>query len=256
MNLLFEGIKYKLFAKKRHRIHSPFVYTLSDMVLRQQVPNKAADAIAQFDLAQKKNAHILDIEDHGAGSKSLANKRKVCDIHRTSSSKTYGKILFQLSSYYQPSTMLELGTSLGRGSLMLHYGHPNACILTLEGCPAVAKVAQENIAQHAWEPSHMQVLNTPFLPFLESYRGSPFDFIYIDGHHDGEALLHYLAILQPYLHDNTLILLDDIRWSTSMFKAWNAIIANPFYHVTVDFFRMGLITPRNVQHKEHFILRT
>jgi len=255
MNLLFEGIKYKLFAKKRHRIHSPFVYTLSDMVLHLQLPKEVIDAIFHFDRTQRNNQKILEIQDHGAGSKTLVQQRKVCDIHRTSSSKLYGKVLFQLSSYYKPSAILELGTSLGRGSLMLHYGNPNACILTLEGCPAVAKVAQENIVQYAWEPSHIQVLNTPFLPFLESYRGSPFDFIYIDGHHDGNALLQYLILLQPYLHDNSILLLDDIRWSNSMFEAWNAIIADPFYHVTVDFFRMGLITPRKVQHKEHFILR-
>jgi len=256
MNFLFEGIKYKLFAKKRHRIHSPFVYTLSDIVLRQQLSKKALDAISQFDLAQKNNAQILDIEDYGAGSKSLAKKRKVCDIHRISSSKSYGKILFQLSSYYQPSAMLELGTSLGRGSLMLHYGHPNAHIVTLEGCPAVAKVAQNNMLKYAWDASRIEVLNTPFLPFLETYQGSPFDFIYVDGHHDGEALLRYLSILHPYVHENTLILLDDIRWSASMFDAWNSLLSNDFYHVTVDFFRMGLLIPRSVQHKEHFILRT
>jgi hypothetical protein len=40
-----------------------------------------------------------------------------------------------------------------------------------------------------------------------------------------------------------------------MFDAWQKIIADSKYHVTMDFFRMGMLVQRPQQRKEHFVVK-
>ena len=79
--------------------------------------------------------------------------------------------------------------------------------------------------------------------------------VYIDGHHDGIALLNYLHSVEPFTHDETIFLLDDIRWSQSMLDAWNQLKEDEKYHVSIDFFRMGMLVKRPCQRKENFTLK-
>jgi hypothetical protein len=40
-----------------------------------------------------------------------------------------------------------------------------------------------------------------------------------------------------------------------MFKAWKKIIKNENFHLTMDLFRMGIISKRPMQAKEHFVVK-
>ena len=66
-------------------------------------------------------------------------------------------------------------------------------------------------------------MNSTFYDYIKSLNEESFDLIFIDGHHDGEALKYYLKLLSNYIHNDTVIVLDDIRWSNSMFNAWHKI---------------------------------
>jgi hypothetical protein len=79
--------------------------------------------------------------------------------------------------------------------------------------------------------------------------------VFVDGHHDGQALLSYMNELKPITHNDTIFVLDDIRWSNSMMEAFETLIDSSNYHVSMDFFRVGIIVPRQQQEKEHFIVR-
>jgi len=256
MNLLFEGIKYQLQAQKRHGIHSPFVYDLSTNALGGQLPLSSKMCLSQFDQAQRSNPQIIEFKDFGAGSKNLNAARKISEIHRISSSHKIGHLLYRLVHHYQPNSILELGTSLGRGTLAMHLAHPEAKITTVEGCKAVAEIARDNFQQYAPNPKQITLINEPFSDFINALPSATFDLIYVDGHHDGIALEKYCAALENYLHENSLLLLDDIRWSESMFNAWKTLYASEKFHLSIDFFRIGMLMKRTSQHKEHFILKT
>lgn len=199
------------------------------------------------------NPKTLKIKDFGAGSNKLGNERKVADIFKTSSSKgKFGRLLFQLMRSYDLKNALEFGTSLGVGSYHLHLGNPNAQITTIEACPETAAFSRNNLADKI---KNIRFIESTFSDYLTKNEIQQFDLIYVDGHHDGKALLDYMEKLEVYSHNDTFFLLDDIRWSNSMFDAWNQLRLSDKFHVSIDLFRMGILVPRKQQQKEHFVLK-
>lgn len=253
MNIGLEYIKYRWKAKKRHGIHSPFVYDLSDKCLSINIDTPDAERIKNQINRFKSSTKTITVDDFGAGSKRLTNKRSIRSILKTSSSRgRYGKLLYQIARHYQPQHVLELGTSLGIGTLHLKLGSPRCQLTTVEACKNTQSEAIELIKNENLQ-GVTSVLDT-FENYLTTSDKVRFDLVFIDGHHDGDALIHYLQLLDDFIHDDSLVLLDDIRWSPSMKNAWDQIVHDPRFHVTIDFFRLGLISKRPQQEKEHFTL--
>lgn len=254
MNSGLEYIKYRWNAVGRHKIHSPFVYDFLDKCLPLQINSIDRSRLNSLCSSLKIDNRTINIVDHGAGSKKLGSSRVIRSIYKQSSSKgKYGELLYKIANHYKAKNILELGTSLGIGACYLATGAPDALITTVEGCPETFKIATENIHQFGLE--NINLINNTFDGFIHKDNDTLYDMIYIDGHHDGEALLHYLNRLKKNQHNNTLFILDDIRWSDSMLNAWKKIIQSPEYHVTMDLYRWGIVLPRPEQEKEHFVIR-
>lgn len=251
MNILLEYIKYRLNAKYLHGVHSPFVYDFMKNAMGIDIKEQHQKEILQCISNVNSNKKEIIVQDYGAKSKKLRGKRSVREIFKTSSS--YGRnalLLYRISNYFKPKRILELGTSIGIGSLHLHLGYPSAHITSVEGCQETFNLAKQNL-----ESTNIELMNSTFYDYIKSLNEETFDLIFIDGHHDGEALKYYLKLLSDYIHNDTIIVLDDIRWSKSMFNAWNKIKLEKKYHLSMDFFRMGVLMKRPQQEKEHFILK-
>lgn len=253
MNRYSSYFKYWISAKKRHNIHSPFVYEMSDQCLRIPLRSEHKALIKkQFDLLSK-NTETIQISDFGAGSKIMGNERRICDIFKNSrSSERYANLLYQLGAHYQPKRILEFGTSLAWGTLHMHLGNPNAIIDTVEGCPQTFEKAK---ALFPVKTDKVQFHNMIFEDFIANLREEKYDLIFIDGNHRGQALLDYLNQLFPFSHHDTIWILDDIRWSDDMWQAWEKTLQDSRFHVTIDFLRMGIVVRRESQEKEAFWLR-
>jgi hypothetical protein len=64
-----------------------------------------------------------------------------------------------------------------------------------------------------------------------------------------------LNLLSKNSHDETIFILDDIRWSASMLAAWKDIINDENYHLSLDLFKFGIVIKRHHQQKQHFTVR-
>jgi len=240
-------------AKKRHGTHSPFVYTLADECLSIKVGYDDLKIIKAHRNMLKCSTETIQISDFGAGSKKLGDKRKVRDVYKYSKSgNRYGTLLYKLSHYYKPSKILELGTSLGSGTLMMYLGNPQAEIDTIEGCP---NTHQYTVTHFPVKSEKLNFINDTFDNFIAHNLVKKYDMIFIDGNHRGSALIEYVHKLLPHSHNDTIWVLDDIRWTEDMWQAWEKIIANENFHVTIDLFRMGILVQRKEQFKEQFWLR-
>lgn len=256
MNLIFEGIKYQLQAKKRHGIHSPFVFELSSSLQSEAMNDRIKKLLNGLSNDLQRNMESFEMEDFGVGSKHLGSMRSIAQLYQKSATKgKYGLLLYKLTKHLNPNTILEFGTSLGVGTLHMHWGNSAAKITTIEGSQKVAVYAEKIIQQFAEKPENIQIISSTFHDYIQQKSSNNYDFIYIDGHHDGKALLEYVELLKPSMTEKTVVLIDDIRWSKSMFESWNLLCKDSFFSVSIDFFRMGCLCVRMHQAKEHFILK-
>ena len=253
MNIVFEYIKYKWNAKGRYGIHSPFVYDLTDKTFKIEIQKSDFTLLSETYKSLRNNKKIITIKDFGAGSHKLGNRRSIQQIFKISSSKGhYGKMLYQLSNYFQPKQILEFGTSLGIGTLHFHLGNPESQITTIEACPETLNFTREFLKDKV---SKVIFIESTFSDFLNQISTEKYDLIFVDGHHDGKATLDYMHKLEKHSHNDTIFILDDIRWSDDMFESWNILQKSDKFNVSIDLFRMGILIPRKQQVKEHFILR-
>lgn len=255
IRLVREYINYWIKAKNRHGVHSPFVYDFNDKCLRQPISAKVKDTYSSYKKQLLRDKSSISITDHGAGSKKMGDERKIKDIAKVSgSSGKYAYLLFRLVKYYQPKQILELGTSLGIGTLMMHQGNPKATIDSIEGCPETHNYVMTHHPLRSLDKINFeQALFTDYIDNLPVHK--VYDFIFIDGDHRGAKVNQLLSRLNRHMHDETIILLDDIRWSDDMLTIWKSVTKSNDFHVSIDLFKFGVLVPRKHQATEHFVIR-
>jgi predicted O-methyltransferase YrrM len=248
---------YRFRAKSRHGTHSPFVYRLVDEVIYDFSPKKVYREIESLRSQLLSDGRVINVTDLGAGShKNKSPQKKVRDIAKVSLKPArQGQLIYRLVADLQPENMVELGTCLGTTSLYLQKAAPKAKLYTLEGCPETARVAAE-VFTKAGENHIEQVIGNfdDTLPGVINKLGK-LDFVFVDGNHQKDATLKYFEWCLPKIHENTLLIFDDIYWSEGMKEAWGAIKAHPEVTVTIDLFWIGLVYFRGGQVKEDFLIR-
>lgn len=260
INIALKYLKYYATSMngKGHGIHSPFVFNFVKNVLNDDRKYYSYVAVELLRKKLLKRKEIIEIEDMGAGSVlSVSNKRTVAEICRnTSKSPKLGQLLFRCTQYFKPGIILELGTSLGISTSYLSLGNLNANVITCEGSKAVAGIAIDNFRQLGFENITLEPGNfDDTLPHI--LRKHPrIDFAFIDGNHREEPTYRYFLNLLPNLHDDSVLVFDDIHWSEEMESAWKKIQEHESVKATIDLFFIGLVFFRNdFKVKQHFQIR-
>ncbi len=199
----------------------------------------------------------VTVTDLGAGSHLNNNKQKrVRDIAKNALKQPkLAQLLYRLVEYMHPDNVIELGTCLGITSLYLQKAAPEATIYTLEGCPQTAGVAQQQF--NTANAGNIKLTVGNFDDTLHSIiqQLPHLDFVFVDGNHQKEATLRYFEWCLPKVHEDTLLIFDDIYWSEGMKEAWAQIKAHPQVTVTVDLFWIGLVFFKPGQAKEDFLVK-
>jgi predicted O-methyltransferase YrrM len=244
-------------ARTAYSLHSPFVYQLYTELIRTDKAYYAFSTIEAFRQYLLENTQVIEVQDFGAGSRTLkTNQRKISDIAHTSlATPRTGQLLFKLVNHFQPKTLIELGTSLGISSLYLALPRPEADLHTFEGCPNIARIAQTQFDALHIENIHIHIGNiADRLPTVLSAL-SAVDFAYLDANHRYEPTIQYFEALLPKFTKESVLILDDIHWSAEMEQAWKTIKQHPQVTLTIDLFRLGLVFFREGQEKQDFVLR-
>jgi predicted O-methyltransferase YrrM len=259
LRLAGKYLRYYLAASngKGHGIHSPFVFDFVTEVLndRLQYPEYAQIEALRHRLAR--DGRMLDIEDLGAGStKGAGSHRRIKDIVRRSAKPAgLGQLLFRVARHYRPDVIVELGTSLGLSSAYLAMGAPGSSLYTIEGSAALAEAADENL--RALRPA-ARVLTGNFDnelgPLLESVGA--LDLAFVDGNHRYEPTMRYFDGLFAHASARSVLIFDDIHWSSEMERAWDDICRDMRVMMTIDLFFLGFVFIREeFQVKQDFVIR-
>ncbi|MFV8325520.1 O-methyltransferase [Flavobacterium sp. ZS1P14] len=268
--MLFQIKPYLLFlwrSKNEHAVHSPFVFNVLTKCFYDKKSKPEYAILRNFRNSLLENKNDIEVTDFGAGSKVFkSNTRTISKIAKTAGiTAGRAQLLFRIIHYFQPDTILEIGTSLGLATSALSLGNLKAKIITLEGCPETAKIAQEQFRQFGL--TNINSVITEFSLYLKDQNlkcnpGVLLDqakqtqsLIYFDGNHSKKATLDYFELLLPTITNESVWIFDDIHWSSAMEEAWEIIKKHPKVTVTIDTFQWGLVFFRREQEKEHFVIR-
>jgi predicted O-methyltransferase YrrM len=254
---IYDFLKHRFTSKTRHGTHSPFVYKLTDEVI-YDISDKSD--YKRIEAQRKKLLHderMIQVTDLGAGSHLNKNRSKsIKQIAKNALKRPrLAQLIYRLAKDNQPDLVIELGTCLGLTTAYLATAVPDKEVVTIEGCPQTAAVAAANFQALQLKNVELRVGNfDDLLPALIAEK-QKLDFVYIDGNHRKEATLNYFKWCLPKVHENSLLIFDDIYWSAGMKEAWEEIKQHPEVTVTIDLFWIGLVYFKKGQAKEHFKIR-
>jgi predicted O-methyltransferase YrrM len=241
-----------------HGIHSPFAFDFIKNVLNDRRHFYAYEKIEQQRQILLENKSLIEIEDFGAGSAMLkAKQRSVAEtVKSASKSGKFGKLLFRIANYYQPRTMIELGTSVGLSAAYLASAVPNAKLITIEGSPSIAKIAKNDFTLLGLTNVQLKIGNFDnLLPDILNCV-TTIDLAFIDGNHRKDPTLNYFNIISQHIADFSILIFDDIHWSKKMEEAWFEIKNTNHVVLTIDLFYMGIVFfKNNFKAKQHFTIR-
>lgn len=262
--MLFQIKSYLKFlwkSKNEHGVHSPFVFHLVTKCFYDSKPKPEYLVLENYRNSLLVNKNSIEVTDFGAGSKVFkSNKRQIAKIAKTAGiSRKRAELLFRITNYFQPETVLEIGTSLGLATAALALGSRSvgtkATITTLEGCSETANQCQLQLQKFNFNTVELVV--TEFSTYFKTNNQQPttINQIYFDGNHQKQATLDYFELLLPTISNESVWIFDDIHWSAAMEEAWEIIKNHPKVTVTIDTFQWGIVFFRKEQEKEHFVIR-
>lgn len=259
-HMLFQIKSYLRFLRKsknEHGVHSPFVFSLVTKCFYDKKKHIEYSILINYRKSLLRNKNTVKVTDFGVGSRVFkSNTRQISKIAKTAGiSRKRAELLFRIVKYFQPLTILEIGTSLGLATSALALGATKASITTLEGCPNTMALAKNQLQVFNFEN-----INYIVTEFSAYFSNSQFPIpnsklTYFDGNHSKKATLEYFELLLPTITNDTVWIFDDIHWSPEMEEAWIIIQNHPKVTVTIDTFQWGLVFFRREQEKEHFVIR-
>ncbi len=258
LQLAKKYLKYYFSASngKGHGIHSPFVFDFVKHVLNDNGPYDHYITVGDTRQKLLRDKRVLNVQDFGAGSITLKNnKRTVSGIAKTSLKPAkYGKLLFRIAKYYESKNVLELGTSLGVTTSYLSKAVET--VHTIEGSPEIAAVAKECFQKMHLNNIrlHTGTFEQHLKPVLESMPRV--DLAFVDGNHRYKPTLEYFGQIKHSVHENSILIFDDIHWSSEMEAAWEEIKKDDAVTLTIDLFFIGIVFFRkDFKHRQHFTIR-
>ena len=265
MTIIKSYLKFLLHSKNEHGVHSPFVFDLVTKCFYNNTKYPEYYNLKSYRKSLLENKNTIEVTDFGAGSRVFkSNTREISKIAQTAGiSPKNAELLFRIVRYFQPKSILEIGTSLGLATSALSLGNKNAQIITLEGCPNTIATAKKmfQVSSFKFPNNNVEFVNTEFNLYFENFKPETlnlkpqiFDLVYFDGNHSKKATLDYFEALLPTISNDSVWIFDDIHWSAEMEEAWEIIKNHPKVSVTIDTFQWGIVFFRAEQEKEHFII--
>ncbi|MCB0704718.1 MAG: class I SAM-dependent methyltransferase [Saprospiraceae bacterium] len=240
---LWRFLKFYLRATTIYGLHAPFAYEFAHNIIEQKGRVPREEEIENLRQNLQTDNRIIQVTDFGAGSSyQQTNQRRIKDIARHSATpKMVSGWLSRSIQYYKCHSILEIGTSLGLGSLYLA-ASTSGTLTSLEGCPETARIARENIQKLGIENIEIKTGQfSKILPALLSHTSFKPDFIYFDGDHREESVLRQFELSLGQVGKQAVLVFDDIYWSEGMMSAWKQICARPEVRLSIDLFFSGYI---------------
>jgi predicted O-methyltransferase YrrM len=163
---------------------------------------------------------------------------------RASVSPAHAWTLWQLTRSSGARRVLEMGTCVGvSGSFLAAAsgdGPRGGTLRTLEGHEDRAVVARDTFRRLGFTDAEV-IVGTFRRTLPGVLDADPYDLVFVDGHHDGDATLEYVDAIRAVSRPGAVLVLDDITWSEGMATAWTEVQRRLASSAAADLGRVGVI---------------
>ena len=236
-------LRHWLLQESEHSIHSPYLYRLYVEVCRPVnlpvILHGSSEAARR--LMERDTTPVAGM-DIGTPPSTPLKRRTIARIAKhESSSSGMGELLARLAKFHRAKRILELGTSLGLGTLALS-DDTDAEVITLEAHPTLA--ARARILFASLNRHHIRLIEGDIdenLPGL-LHGGYRPDLVFIDANHKYGPTLRYIAsILAASGPEEVILVVDDINYSKGMTHAWRKALSDHPAACGINLGRAGII---------------
>lgn len=233
-----------------HGIHSPYVFNFVQSTLHCEHEYYCFEKIENLRNQNALNKKTVNIIDYGTGSNRSST---ISTITKTAlQSKKNAQLLFKIANYLKAQNIVELGTSLGITTAYLAAHKSKSQCISLEGSAEIADIAKQNHQILGLKNIEIIVGNIDNTLASSIAKIESIDLAYIDANHNYASCMEYFEELLNKVHENSVVVIDDIYWSVGMQKAWNEIKQHPATTSTIDIYHMGIVFFKPFLHKENF----
>ncbi len=239
-----------------HGVHPPFAYEIIRNLFFADEQYYLFETIEEIRKELLKSKETVTVKDYGAGSlvdNKTERKLSVITKHHATTKKQ-GELMTRLTVFFKPQNIIELGTSLGIGTLYMALVNSKSKVYTIEGSENLAKQAQKNFDKVKARNVESRVgeFNNELPEVLNLLENV--DMVYFDGHHDYDATIKYFNTCLPYANKSAVFIFDDIHWSEGMTKAWNKIVENNNVSISFELFDLGIAIINRKVEKQHYVV--
>jgi len=241
-------------SKNEHGVHSPFVFDLITSCFYKKKDKNDLTIFLNYKKKLSRNSSLLEISNFNFISNLLfSNKRKRSRIiENLGISNGRAGLLINIIQYLKPKSILEIGTSLGIVTVALSSAQESSKITTLDENEKTVNIIREMFKKNTFK--NVKFLAGNFdITLRQALNNS--DFIYFKVKNINETTLKYFEFSLTYIHNDSVILFENIHSDKESEKIWNHIKNNKKVTVTIDTFFWGFVFFRKEQEKEHFIIR-
>jgi len=231
-------------------LHAPLLYAWADGVRAVSL-----DAGVEAERRRMREEHEeLQGHDRGAGSRG-GGRTTVAGVARVALKPPgHVRALVALARVVGAREVLELGTCLGVTAA--HFAAEGFQVRTVEGHAGRARRAQvgwERCGRGEGIALEVCTFDAALTRWEAQHPRPQWDYIFLDGHHEGAAMRGYLRRLRPLLAPEGCIVCDDIHGTPDMEAAWEA--EREAWRTTADVFWAGVLFNRTDLTPGHFAVR-
>lgn len=261
---ILDFVSFVFNSTNQHGIHSPYLFDFYNQVISDDRKFYDFEKLEAIRRSYLNNHNELDIVELGAGSSyGNNNSKKISSIAKQQLSGAYQlRTLYRLVDWQQNRltkkalNIIELGASLGLSSFYLASPSKKNKVISFEGNPHFIQFIEFQKKELSYKNLELVEGNfdDTFRAFAQSKK--KIDLAFIDGNHRKEATIKYFEWSLDIIHNDSILVFDDIHWSDGMKKAWDTIKNHPRVTASIDLYFMGIVFFRDdFQENRHLRIR-
>jgi len=234
-------------------IHSPRLFYIVRHLFYETAQLYSWNSIEQRRQAMLRAPKIVHIQDFGTGQDRDEMVMQIAQ--RSVMDRRQAQLLARLLNHMGSQEyvvgrkrgmhVVELGTSLGLTTAYLASVASNNRVVTFEGSEEIAAMAAMNWEKLGLNNIQQRMGNIDDTLYIYARelreKNEKIDFALLDANHTEEATVAYFECILPLMDLDGVVVVDDIRLSPAMYRAWQTIVAKPEVTAAMDLGRMGLL---------------